>query len=199
MDVDLLSRYFLAIYFLVIGVHYTSVALGRAQRTGGSAIHAGQVCSKPWYVRQTFNIFRSAILLLCLLRLVYPIDIYLGRFEEFYVLPVIAVGILLMLVSLGIVSYVHAYMGNEWRSGIHYKATQLLTGGPYARSRNPMFMGIIVGQLGFFFALPSLFTLLCLVAGASAIVLQAKNEEAALRQLYGASYESYFRQVKRWI
>ena len=116
MDVDLLSRYFLAIYFLVIGVHYTSVALGRLQRTGQSHINAGRTGTKPWIVRQTFNFFRTAILVLCVSRLLLPTDSYLGRFDSLYQLPVVLTGIVLMLASLSIVSYVHSYMGSEWRS-----------------------------------------------------------------------------------
>lgn len=199
MDVDLLSRYFLAIYFLVIGVHYTSVALGRLQRTGQSHINTGKAGSKPWYVRQTFNIFRSAILVLCLTRLVLPVDGYLGRFDSLYQLPVVLLGIILMLVSLSLVSYVHSYMGSEWRSGVADGSTQLLTEGPFKRSRNPMFIGIIIGQLGFFFTLPSIFTLICLLAGATAIMAQARNEEHALNSLYGKPYARYKQHVSRWI
>lgn len=199
MDVDSLSRYFLAIYFLVIGVHYTSVALGRAQRTGQSHIKPGNAGSKAWYIRQTFNLFRSVILGVCIVRVFAPIDVFLGRFEALYQLPVVATGILLMLSSLAIVSFVHSYMGNQWRSGIDNQSTQLLTQGPYKHSRNPMFIGILIGQLGFFLTLPSLFTLLCLVAGATAIGLQARTEETALQRLYGESYRQYRQHVARWI
>ena len=199
MDVDLLSRYFLAIYFLVIGVHYTSVALGRLQRTGQSHINAGRTGTKPWIVRQTFNFFRTAILVLCVSRLLLPTDSYLGRFDSLYQLPVVLTGIVLMLASLSIVSYVHSYMGSEWRSGVADGATQLLTEGPYKHSRNPMFIGIMLGQLGFFFSLPSLFTLICFIAGATAIISQAKHEENALKALYGGPYEQYKQQVSRWL
>ncbi len=198
VDADTLSRFFLAIYFLLIGVHYTHVALGRAARSRQSHINSGAPRSSAWWVRQTFNFFRSFILILCVARLFLPVDGLLLRFDALYQLPVVASGVGLMLVSLGIISYVHAYMGDQWRSGIDTNSATLLTDGPYQRSRNPMFIGIILGQLGFFLALPSAFTLLCLIAGASALVVQSKNEEDALAQLFGEQYRRYQAQVPRW-
>jgi protein-S-isoprenylcysteine O-methyltransferase Ste14 len=105
-----------------------------------------------------------------------------------------------MLVSLGFVSYSHAYMRQDWRSGIDSDNSRaLLTRGPFARSRNPMFLAIMLGQLGLFLTLPSVFTLICLLMGVAMMRAQAVKEECALNELYGNAYQSYKAQTPRWL
>ena len=69
----------------------------------------------------------------------------------------------------------------------------------FARSRNPTFLAIIMGQAGFFLALPSVFSLVCLVAGILVLRQQAKAEEAALERLHGEAYRRYRQDVPRWL
>ena len=52
---------------------------------------------------------------------------------------------------------------------------------------------------GFFLALPSVFSLECLLAGVTVLVRQARVEEKALAELFGEAYEAYRRQVPRWL
>ncbi|MAN51031.1 MULTISPECIES: methyltransferase family protein [unclassified Marinimicrobium] len=199
-DIDQLSRHFLGLYFLFIGVHYTSTSVGLWKRTGISHIRYGNRGSATWWYRQTFNLFRAAILGVCLARIVWPIDPWLGVFPALYQAPVLLAGMAMLLVSYGIVSYVHAYMRNDWRSGIDPDKRQpLLTQGPYGLTRNPLFIGIILGQLGLFLTFPSVFTLLCLLVGAVVIVLQARREEVALGRAYGVEYQDYRLLVRRWL
>jgi protein-S-isoprenylcysteine O-methyltransferase Ste14 len=75
----------------------------------------------------------------------------------------------------------------------------LLTGGPYNRSRNPVFIAVMLGQFGFFLALPSVFSLVCLIAGVTVLIRQARVEERALADFFGDTYEAYRRRVPRWL
>ena len=198
--VEIFVRHFLGIYFLLIGLHYTSRGIALSDRTGIVHFSYGRALSRTWWYRHIFNLFRASILLVCLARLVWPIDPYLGLFESLYRAPVLIVGVLLMLLSYCIIDYVHSYMHTDWRSGLDtWQGQPLIRKGPFARSRNPLFVGILVGQLGFFLALPSLFSLVCLLVGAVVIVLQAREEEAALSRHFGAEYQAYSRQVRRWL
>ncbi|AMQ90364.1 methyltransferase family protein [Marinobacter sp. LQ44] len=61
-----------------------------------------------------------------------------------------------------------------------------------------VFLAVMTGQLGFFLALPSAFSLVCLVAGVLVITRQAKEEEKALAQRFGQDYEVYRARVPRW-
>jgi protein-S-isoprenylcysteine O-methyltransferase Ste14 len=197
---DTLSQYFLAIYFTIIAIHYSSVALGRKARTQQKQVHAGQPMTAQWWVRQTFNVFRTLILLLCIARVGWDIDGYLGVFDVFYQPVVVYLGVTLMLLSLFLVSFSHAYMQAQWRSGIDDNTEHpLLVEGPFKRTRNPIFKGILLGQLGLFLVFPSVFTLLCLVTGISMLVLQVQHEETALEQSHGEVYLRYKSTTPRWL
>lgn len=199
-DIDLISRHFLALYFLFIAVHYASTAIGLSNRTAHSHIQYGKKGSATWWIRQVFNLFRGAILVVCIARVFFPIDPWLGIITPLYTPWVLSVGMFTMLTSLGLVSYNHAYMRQDWRSGIDSdKSRTLLTKGPFARSRNPMFLAIMLGQFGLFLTLPSLFTLVCLVTGVAMVRLQTQKEEHALKKLYGDEYLQYKTQVPRWL
>jgi protein-S-isoprenylcysteine O-methyltransferase Ste14 len=104
------------------------------------------------------------------------------------------------LFSFGLASYLQAYLHQDWRSGIAIENMPgLVTSGPYARSRNPLFLAVILGQMGFFLALPSAFSLLCLIVGVWVIRRQAMAEESALTELYGEHYRQYRQRVPRWL
>lgn len=199
MILELFTRHFLASFFLLIGVLFASRTLGLYARLGHSHIHYGAGGSATWWNRQLFNVFRAAILGVCVVRVVYPIDPWLGIVPWLYQPPVLLAGVVLLLLSFGRASYVQAFLHADWRSGIdEQRPPTLVTGGPYSRSRNPAFVAIILGQTGFFLALPSLFSLVCLVVGVLVLRRQAQAEEAALEQRLGDAYRRYKQAVPRW-
>lgn len=194
-----LVRHFLGIFFLMIGVQFTARTLGLNARHGFSHIHYGETLSAAWWHRQLFNIFRTLILAAVVARIFVDIDGWFGRFDLLYHWPVLVIGMILLIVAFGLVNYFQAYMNEGWRSGIdpNQKAS-LLTGGPYSRSRNPLFMAVMLGQFGFFLALPSVFSLICLVTGVTVLIRQARVEEKALSSMFGDVYDSYRHRVPRW-
>ena len=200
MDVaEPLVRYFLGTFFLMIGLQFTGRRLGLYERMKFSYIHYGQKGSAPWWHRHIFNVFRAAILAVCVVRMVVDIDPWLGMIESLYLAPVLVAGMVCLLGSFTLVNYLQGYMHEDWRSGIDPDQREhLLTQGPYGRSRNPLFMAVILGQVGFFLALPSVFSGICLVAGVVVIVRQALEEEKALAEMYAGDYETYRQRVPRW-
>lgn len=198
--VELFVRHFLAVYFLMIGLHYTSRSLGLFERMRFSHIHYGERGSGVWWHRQLFNIFRASILGICVGRVFFDIDPWLGVFAGLYQSPILIAGVLALLASFSLIDYVQAYMHQDWRTGIDDRQQgALITTGPFRRSRNPLFMAIILGQIGFFMALPSVFSLVCLIVGVAVIVRQARAEEQALSRLYGDDYTAYLTRVPRWL
>ncbi|MGM0769015.1 MAG: methyltransferase family protein [Pseudomonadota bacterium] len=194
-----LVRYFLGIFFLMIGLQFTGRSLGLYERMKFSFIHYGHKGSGPWWHRHTFNVFRALILGVCLARVVVDLDPWLGVIDGLYRPPVLLLGMLCLLASFTLVNYLQGYMHEDWRSGIDPEQKKhLLTEGPYARSRNPLFLAIMLGQLGFFLALPSVFSAVCLIAGVLVITRQAREEEKALAEIFGGSYEAYRQRVPRW-
>jgi protein-S-isoprenylcysteine O-methyltransferase Ste14 len=196
---DAFMRVFLALYFTVVAVKYSMMGLGLSARDPRRRIHQGAPGSMARLTRITFNVFRASIWAFAVVRVATPgIDGVLGA----YAAPVAtqALGALLMLASLGAVEYVGAYMGAEWRSGVDPEGPPtLLTDGPYAATRNPMFLAILTGQLGLSLAWPSLFTLACLGVGMAVILIQARLEERTLEARLGARYQAYRDAVPRFL
>lgn len=195
-----LVRYFLGIFFLMIGLQFTARSLGLHARMGFSFINYGQRASAGWWHRHIFNVFRALILSVVVARMFVDIDPWLGLFGLLYHGPVVMTGMVLLLLSFSLVNYLQAYMHEDWRSGVDPKQNRhLLTGGPYSRSRNPVFIAVMLGQFGFFLALPSVFSLVCLIAGVTVLIRQARVEEKALADFFGDTYEAYRRRVPRWL
>ena len=106
----------------------------------------------------------------------------------------------LLLGAFLIVVILHYYMGQHWRSGMRVEdKTQLITTGPFAISQNPMMLCVIAAQIGFFFALPSAFTLVCLDVGVWAVVVQVRVENRLLRERFEAVYDAYAARTPRWL
>ncbi|MBO6850635.1 MAG: methyltransferase family protein [Marinobacter sp.] len=193
-------RYFLGIFFLMIGLQFSGRSLGLFERMKVSYIHYGRRGSAPWWHRHTFNVFRSLILVICLARVVVDLDPWLGVFDGLYIAPVLLLGMICLLASFTLVNYFQGYMHEDWRSGIDpQQKYHLLTEGPYRRTRNPLFMAVMLGQFGFFLALPSVFSGICLIAGVLVITRQAREEEKALAEMFGDAYEAYRQRVPRWL
>lgn len=109
-------------------------------------------------------------------------------------------GVVLLAASLAWTAVAQAQMGASWRIGIDTdKATELVEHGLFARSRNPIFLGMRVGLLGFFFLLPNAVTLLTLVLGEVLIQLQVRLEEDFLMKAQGDAYRAYCRRARRWL
>ncbi len=199
--VEPVVRVFLGIFFLMIGLQFSARTLGLYRRLGFSHINYGARGKATWWHRHTFNVFRAAILLICLVRIGVDIDPWLGVFPWLYQWPVLLSGMLVLMASFTAVNYLQAYMHDDWRSGIdeHQREGKLVTEGPFARSRNPLFLAVMTGQLGFFLALPSVFTLVCLIVGVLVITRQAREEEKALAHQFGEVYKEYRQLVPRWL
>ena len=192
---------FLAVFFTIIALHYSATAVGLKQRDGFTRIHYGTAGSRSWWIRWVFNLFRASILLLCIARLYIPSidDVVLYTFELPFLSYVRGFGSVLMLISLAMISYVHAYMRDQWHSGIDQSVIKDFTtinSGPYKVCRHPLFSAVMVGMLGFYLALPSLFTFISLLVGVTCLVIQANHEEHSLGGI--ADYKEYQSYTKKW-
>lgn len=200
MPFDAFLKAFLACYFGFVAVHYTARLSGLRARTGAPRAEIGETGSSNGRHQIVFRIFRSVILIVCIARVVDPrVDQGLMLFPDLTHWSLQTIGLLAMLGGLMLVDYAHSYLHDDWRSGLAGGAgSQLLVGGPYAWSRNPIFLGVLAGQVGFFLVLPSLFTLVCLAVGIAVILRQTRIEERALALAHGAEYRAYRQAVSRW-
>jgi protein-S-isoprenylcysteine O-methyltransferase Ste14 len=117
-------------------------------------------------------------------------------------LPAISamIGWALLIASFLWVVVAQYQMGRSWRIGIDAKVkTELVATGLFRRSRNPIFLGMIVQLAGLFFVQPDAVTLLALMTGFILISVQIRLEEAHLLSLHGNIYAHYRGTVRRWI
>lgn len=79
-------------------------------------------------------------------------------------------------------------------------ASQLVTGGIYRRTRNPMYLALLLALVAWGTWLGSAPALLAIPVFVLAINrLQIQPEERALEALFGATFLAYKQQVRRWL
>jgi protein-S-isoprenylcysteine O-methyltransferase Ste14 len=79
------------------------------------------------------------------------------------------------------------------------QAAFLLTSGPYAYSRNPMYISELVLWLGWALFYGSVGVLIGLVIFVTVLVLGVRYEEQVLSARLGETYRAYQRTVPRWL
>jgi protein-S-isoprenylcysteine O-methyltransferase Ste14 len=79
-------------------------------------------------------------------------------------------------------------------------SSALLATGPFAFSRNPIYLGEAIGMVGAGISFNRLWLLLAAPVFACAVTrLAIKREEAYLERRFGASYADYKARVRRWL
>jgi len=86
---------------------------------------------------------------------------------------------------------------NPWR--VH-SSSELVVSGIYRRTRNPMYLGLLLGLLSWGVYLANAFGLLLAMAFVPYMNrFQILPEERALQRAYGEDFLSYCRRVRRWL
>jgi protein-S-isoprenylcysteine O-methyltransferase Ste14 len=82
----------------------------------------------------------------------------------------------------------------------HRSASRLVTGGPYAISRNPIYLGMVVLLAGLGFVMGNAWLILAAVlCGYAVQKLAIEREEAHLEHRFGKAWRDYSKRVRRWI
>ena len=116
---------------------------------------------------------------------------------EFIYLKIIGWGCLIL--SLTMVWIAQTQMADSWRIGIdEIHKTKLVTIGLFSLSRNPIFLGVMIANIGVFLIIPNAFTLLIVGLSIVSINTQIRLEEAFLKTSHGIEYRNYLSQVRRW-
>ncbi|MBQ4833527.1 isoprenylcysteine carboxylmethyltransferase family protein [Pseudoalteromonas sp. MMG010] len=195
------TRVYLAAFYTFVAVFYTFRIVSKNRVISGGVVFEGEKYCQNWWNHLTFRFFRVVIWLICVARLFYPeLDQYLGHLTIGNNVTLLALGSVLLTIGFALSMWVHFNMATLWRSGIDPQGpAQLKTNGLYRYSRNPMFIGVAIAQWGFFLAMPSVFTLVCLVIGFAALRSQISTEEAHLLQRFQSTYLRYLQSVPRWL
>ena len=103
--------------------------------------------------------------------------------------PLVVTGLLLSL-----------WAATEARDMLMVSPDRLITSGPYAFSRNPMYVGWTLIFLGLIFILNTLWSFgLLIVVLIFTHLFVIQREEANLQKSFGAEYERYRERVRRYI
>jgi protein-S-isoprenylcysteine O-methyltransferase Ste14 len=104
-----------------------------------------------------------------------------------------------MAIGLLLVVAAQAQMGASWRIGIDDRPTALVTGGPFAIARNPIFSGMLLALAGVVAVSPAPATVLGWLSVTQLIALQVRLEEQHLRRLHPRAYGDYAARVGRFM
>jgi protein-S-isoprenylcysteine O-methyltransferase Ste14 len=125
----------------------------------------------------------------------------LGGGRHRFVHPHELLGLLTVAAGVGLLSYAAALFGARTTTKHpHGEPTAFITEGPYAFTRNPMYLGLAAALLGFalFFGSPAM--LLAPVLFYLAIDrMLIPHEEATMERVFGEQYADYKRRVQRWL
>lgn len=92
--------------------------------------------------------------------------------------------------------WARSHLGSNWSATVSIKKDhELVTSGPYAFVRHPIYTGLLLAFVGTALARGEWRGILALALVSGALWRKLKNEERWLRELFGESYEEYAERV----
>ena len=189
----------LGAYALYLGLAFGLRTLLQIRRTGESGFKgiSGRAGSPEWAAGVLFVVALVTGVLapvLALTETALPLDA-LDR-------PVIrGAGVALFAGGLAATLAAKVAMGDSWRIGVDAtERTDLVTSGPFAVVRNPIFAAMLPASLGLVLMVPSAVAIAGFVALALALELQVRVvEEPYLLRAHGHVYADYAGRVGRFV
>jgi protein-S-isoprenylcysteine O-methyltransferase Ste14 len=108
----------------------------------------------------------------------------------YFAVPIVATALVLLGCTFG----VHRVPPGLWHQN-DAPATTLVTYGPYARIRHPIYAAFLLLLIATALALPHVGTLLMLIVGAMQLVRAARHEERRLLESFVAEYAAYMQRT----
>ena len=110
-------------------------------------------------------------------------------------------GIVILVVGLGFAASARILFKRTGQSPVPWKPTpELILKGPYRITRNPMYLGVTLIQLGLGLAVNNLWiSLFALPALLAVHFIAVLPEERYLSEKFGESYKTYLAQVSRYL
>jgi protein-S-isoprenylcysteine O-methyltransferase Ste14 len=120
--------------------------------------------------------------------------------QFFHSEPVAWAGVLFCLVALSLLLWSLICFRQSFRIGIDTDhPDELIVGGVFAYSRNPIYVAFALVLIGEFLIFPNWISLICLVAATGLMHRQVLREEEYLKAHYGEAYKQYCRRVRRYL
>ena len=188
----------LGAYLLYLGLAFGLRTVIQIRRTGSSGFKgiSGRAGSAEWLAGVLFVVALAvgfAAPVLALADVVEPIGALDVRGAH-------VAGIVLFAGGLAATLAAQFAMGASWRIGVdHAERTELVTDGPFAISRNPIFAAMVPASLGLTLMVPSVVAIAGVIALVVALELQVRVvEEPYLQGIHGRAYTAYAARVGRF-
>jgi protein-S-isoprenylcysteine O-methyltransferase Ste14 len=189
----------LLLYAVYLALAFGLRILIQLRRTGSTGFHGlgGRPGSAEWTAGVGFTVallVGAAAPLLALLDLVEP-------FGALDVVAVHVVGFVFAVAGIAATFYAQVAMGASWRIGVDPgERTKLVTSGPFALVRNPIFGAMLPTALGLTLLVPSWVAFIGLVGLMLALELQVRIvEEPYLLSVHREEYAAYSARVGRFL
>ena len=189
----------LVLYGVYLVLAFGLRTLLQVRRTGSTGFHGlgGRPGSAEWLAGVGFTLallMGAAAPVLALLDVVEPIDALDGSVGH-------VVGALLAIGGIVATFLAQVAMGTSWRIGVDpQERTELVTSGPFALVRNPIFAAMVPTALGLTLLVPSWVALVGLAGLVVALEVQVRVvEEPYLRRVHGETYAAYAARVGRFV
>jgi protein-S-isoprenylcysteine O-methyltransferase Ste14 len=105
------------------------------------------------------------------------------------------IGCLCAALGIGLAIMARAYLGQRWGVRAPSEEPELITTGPYALVRHPIYGGILLAMLGSMLA-QSILWLVPLIVYGPHFIRSARREEQLLRQEFPQRYPGYMKRTK---
>ncbi len=189
----------LIFYGAYLGIAFGLRTFLQLRRTGSTGFHGlgGAPGSAEWLAGIGFTLAIVA-------GFAAPVLTLVGILEPIGVLDVRAVhiaGVVLAVGGIAATFCAQVAMGTSWRIGVDpSERTALVTTGPFALVRNPIFAAMLPTALGLAMLVPNWLALVGLIGLAASLELQVRVvEEPYLLRVHGDSYAGYAAQVGRFV
>jgi len=177
-------RWLIVAYWLALGAYWAVAAIGSKRNIGGRRERTKGIA------------VRLGIVLLILLLLQIPALrqalVYAQRqVTNSRAMSVLGVG--LCAIGIGIAIWARAHLGRNWGMPMSRKENpKLVTTGPYARVRHPIYSGILLAMLGTTMG-AAVFWVLPLVLFGAYFVYSARREEQFMITQFPDEYPAYMK------
>jgi len=189
----------LVLYGIYLGLAFGVRSWLQLRRTGSTGFHGvgGRPGSAEWLAGVGFGValvLGVAAPLAELILGVQPIAALDGTVGH-------AAGITLTLIGIGATFLAQVAMGTSWRIGVdEAERTELVTRGPFAVVRNPIFSAMIPTAAGLVLLVPNVIAIAGFLGLVVALELQVRVvEEPYLRRVHGERYAAYAATAGRFL
>lgn len=194
-------RFFIPIYFvLFFAVSFLGISIAVANKIGKNPNVLPKDDSAYALVGWYFKVILAVLFIYTILPLAFPTvgeDFKIHLFDRNFFRYT---GIGLMLIAFIWVVIAQIQMKTSWRIGIdNHMKTELVTTGLFQYSRNPVFLGMTLSLIGFFFTFPTVIAFFLLITGNILMQIQIRLEEEHLLRQHGSVYFAYKKRVARML